>query len=98
MDDTRHALEDFCTDGLKPALASIPDACKYMGDLSRAKFYADVLPLLETIHIATRHFVLIASIDCLIERLKDAPADRPTLHGGRPAKIAHAPEPTHHEP
>jgi hypothetical protein len=59
---------------LKPALASIPDACKYMGDLSRAKFYADVLPQLETIHIGTRHFVLVASIDRLIEKLKDAPA------------------------
>ena len=59
---------------LKPALTSIPDACKYMGDLSRAKFYADVLPQLETIHIGTRHFVLVASIDRLIEKLKDAPA------------------------
>jgi hypothetical protein len=59
---------------LKPALASIPDACKYLGDLSRAKFYADVLPQLETIHIGTRHFVLVASIDRLIEKLKDAPA------------------------
>jgi hypothetical protein len=61
---------------LRPALASIPDACKYMGDLSRAKFYADVLPQLETIHIGTRHFVLVASIDRLIEKLKAASAPK----------------------
>jgi hypothetical protein len=59
---------------MKPALASIPDACKYMGDVSRAKFYSDVLPLLETVHIGARHFVVVASLDRLIEELKDAPA------------------------
>jgi hypothetical protein len=54
---------------LKPALASIPDACKYMGDVSRAKFYSYVLPLLETVHIGSRHFVVIASMDRLIAAL-----------------------------
>jgi hypothetical protein len=98
MDNTRHALEDFCTDGLKPALASIPDACKYLGDVSRAKFYADILPLLETVHLGSRHFVVVASIDRLIAMLKDAPDGNPALRGGRPPKIAQAPEPTRHEP
>jgi hypothetical protein len=40
-----------------------------MGDVSRAKFYADVLPQLETIHIGTRHLVVVASIDRLIAKL-----------------------------
>jgi hypothetical protein len=68
------AFDEAHTGALKPALASIPDACKYMGGVSRAKFYIDVLPLLETIHVGTRHFVVVASIDRLIEKLKDAPA------------------------
>jgi hypothetical protein len=54
------------TDALRPALASIPVACKYLGDVSRAKFYADVLPLLETVHIGSRHLVVVASMDRLI--------------------------------
>jgi hypothetical protein len=54
------------TQPLKPALASIRDSCKYMGDVSRAKFYADILPLLETVHFGTRHFVVVASMDRLI--------------------------------
>jgi hypothetical protein len=52
---------------LKPALASIKAACDYMGGVSRAKFYADVLPLLETIKLGSRHFVVVASMDRLIE-------------------------------
>jgi hypothetical protein len=61
---------------LKPVLASIPAACKYMGNVSRAKFYADILPLLETVHLGSRHFVVVASIDRLIAKLKDAPASK----------------------
>ena len=60
---------------LKPALASIPDACKYMGDVSRAKFYSNVLPLLETVHIGSRHFVVVASMDRLIGLIKVASAE-----------------------
>jgi hypothetical protein len=48
---------------LKPALASINDACRYMGGISRAKFYADVLPALESVRLGKRHLVLVASID-----------------------------------
>jgi hypothetical protein len=61
---------------LKPALASIPNACKYMGNVSRAKFYADVLPFLETVHIGSRHFVVVESMDRLIAKLKESPAEK----------------------
>jgi hypothetical protein len=52
---------------LKPALASIKAACQYMGGVSRAKFYADVLPMLETVKFGTRNLVVVASMDRLIE-------------------------------
>jgi hypothetical protein len=52
---------------LKPALASIKASCDYMGRVSRAKFYADILPLLETVKLGSRHFVVVASMDRLIE-------------------------------
>jgi hypothetical protein len=71
---------------LKPALASIPDACKYLGSVSRAKFYSDVLPLLETVHIGTRHFVVVASIDRLIEKLRENSAPSGVL--SRPRRVA----------
>jgi hypothetical protein len=60
------------TDTLRPALASIPEACRYMGDVSRAKFYSHVLPLLQTVHIGSRHLVVVASMDRLIDSLKEA--------------------------
>jgi hypothetical protein len=53
---------------LRPALASIPASCSYLGGLSRAKFYADILPGLETVHLGTRHFVVVASLDRFIAR------------------------------
>lgn len=52
---------------LKPALASIRASCEYMGGVSRAKFYADILPLLETVKLGSRNFVVVASMDRLIE-------------------------------
>jgi len=52
---------------LKPALASIAGSCVYMGGVSRAKFYADILPLLETVKLGRRNFVVVASMDRLIE-------------------------------
>ena len=73
------------TDALRPALASIPDACKYLGDVSRAKFYADVLPLLETVHIGSRHFVVVASMDRLIASSTVQGTDR---QGAPPKRIA----------
>jgi hypothetical protein len=38
-----------------------------MGGVSRAKFYADILPLLETVKLGSRNFVVVASMDRLIE-------------------------------
>jgi hypothetical protein len=62
------------TDELKPRLASIPAAIKYMGDPSRSKFYADILPRLQSVHIGRRHFVVVDSMDALIDNLKEASA------------------------
>jgi hypothetical protein len=55
------------TVSLKPALASIKASCEYMGGVSRAKFYADILPLLETVKLGSRNFVVVSSMDRLIE-------------------------------
>lgn len=52
---------------LKPALASIGDACKYLGGISRAKFYADILPLLDKVKLGNRNLVVVASLDRLIK-------------------------------
>jgi hypothetical protein len=54
------------TAALKPALASIPNAIKYCGGISRSKFYSDVLPLLQTVNFGTRRFVVVSSMDRLI--------------------------------
>jgi hypothetical protein len=51
---------------MRPGLASIKASCEYLGNISRAKFYADVLPLLETVKLGSRNFVVIASLDRLI--------------------------------
>jgi hypothetical protein len=51
---------------LRPALASIPEACRYLGHPSRAKFYADILPLLDVVKLGARTMVTIGSLDRLI--------------------------------
>ena len=66
--DTRETKNPDVT-GLSPAIISIPAACAYMGNISRAKLYADILPRLETIKIGTRRLVVVASIDKLIAEL-----------------------------
>jgi hypothetical protein len=38
-----------------------------MGGVSRAKFYADILPKLETVKLGRRNLVVVASMDRLIE-------------------------------
>lgn len=83
MDKNRHALSDLHANVLKPALISIPDACRYLGGVSRAKLYADLLPQLETVHIGKRHFVLVASLDRLIAQLNgaSAPSGAPSKRG-----------------
>jgi hypothetical protein len=61
---------------LRRALASIPDSCRYMGDVSRSKFYADILPKLETVHLGARHLVVVSSMDRLIATLTEKPTVR----------------------
>jgi hypothetical protein len=61
------SLQHVATNALKPALASIKSSCEYMGGVSRSKFYSDVLPKLETVKLGGRNFVVIASMDRLIE-------------------------------
>jgi hypothetical protein len=68
---------------LKPALASIGDSCVYMGGISRAKFYSDILPLLQTVKLGRRHFVVVASMDRLIEA-SIRPAGGMTSHALKP--------------
>jgi hypothetical protein len=51
---------------LRPALASIPEACRYLGDPSRAKFYADILPKLDVVKLGARTMVTVESLDRLI--------------------------------
>jgi hypothetical protein len=58
---------------LKPALASIAASCDYLGGISRAKFYSDILPLLETVKFGNRNLVVVASMDRLIASHSKAP-------------------------
>jgi hypothetical protein len=60
---------------LRRALASIRDSCSYMG-VSRSKFYSDILPKLETVHLGARHLVVVSSMDRLIATL----TNKPTVH------------------
>ena len=50
---------------LKPALASIPNACRYLGDLSRSRIY-ELMPVLDVVRIGGRTFITIESLDRLI--------------------------------
>ena len=62
---------------LKPALASINAARAYMGGPGRSKFYADILPLLDTVKFGNRNFVVVMSMDRLIEARRSKPVDTP---------------------
>ncbi len=55
---------------LAPALVSIAVACEYLGDISRAKFYADVLPSLEVVKLGNRTLILVASLDRFIAAMQ----------------------------
>jgi hypothetical protein len=59
---------------LKPALCSIETGCEYVGGLSRSKFYADILPLLETVKFGGRNMIVVASMDRLIESRSKRPS------------------------
>jgi hypothetical protein len=50
---------------LRPALASIREACRYLGDLSRSRLY-ELMPHLDVVHIGARSFVTVESLDRLI--------------------------------
>lgn len=52
---------------LKPKLVSIEAGRQYMGGISRAKFYEDVLPVVDIVKIGSRTFIVIESMDRLIE-------------------------------
>jgi hypothetical protein len=69
---------------IRPALASIRDACLYLGGLSRSKFYADVLPLLDKVKLGNRNFVVVASMDRLIAARANRPIGDtpPAIKGG----------------
>jgi hypothetical protein len=55
----------FAVPPLRPALASIPDACRYLGDLSRSRLY-ELMPCLDVVHIGSRTFISVESLDRLI--------------------------------
>jgi hypothetical protein len=60
---------------LRPALASVTEACRYLGDPSRAKFYADILPLLDVVKLGARTMVTVDSLDRLIAANRRAAAE-----------------------
>jgi glycerol-3-phosphate cytidylyltransferase-like family protein len=73
-DEQRHEIAT----ALKPVLASINTAREYMGNPSRSKFYADILPELETIKFKEndkRRWVVVASMDRLIETKRNSAPD-----------------------
>lgn len=53
---------------IKPALISINDGCKYLGGISRAKFYSDILPQVESVLLDKRRFITVSSLDRLIQK------------------------------
>lgn len=59
---------------LKPALVSIPDARAYLGSISRAGFYARILPLLDSVMVGHRRMVTLESLDRYITLRKTVAA------------------------
>jgi hypothetical protein len=55
---------------LRPALTDVPGACRYLGDIGRSTFYADLMPRLDVVHIGTRTLIIVASLDRLVEELR----------------------------
>jgi hypothetical protein len=60
---------------VKPALTDIPGACAYLGNLSRAKLYADILSDLDVVRFGSRTFVTIESLDRLIATNRKAASE-----------------------
>jgi hypothetical protein len=69
-------------DPLRPALASIRAACSYLGEPSRAKFYADILPHLDIVKFGARTFVTIGSLDRVIAANMRPAAELSGVGGG----------------
>jgi len=61
---------------LRPALTDVEGARRYLGGISRALLYADLLRELEVVHLGARTLITIASLDRLIERRRTAEAER----------------------
>ena len=51
---------------LQPALTSVANACKYLGNISKAGFY-QIIDEFETVRIGSRRLVVVASLDRYIE-------------------------------
>jgi hypothetical protein len=64
---------------LKPALTDIPGACGYLGNISRAKLYADILPELDVVRFGSRTLVTVESLDRLIAANRKAAAGQSPL-------------------
>jgi hypothetical protein len=63
---------------IKPAAMPIwPDACRYVGGISRAMFYKSVKPFVDFVEIGTRQLPTIESLDRFVEKntAKARPAD-----------------------
>jgi hypothetical protein len=55
---------------LRPALTDITGARRYLGGVSRAKLYADLMPRLDIVRIGTRTLIVVESLDRLIGELR----------------------------
>jgi hypothetical protein len=79
---------------LKPALASLVNGRKYLGDPSNSKFNADILPELETIKFKDtdkRRYIVVASMDRLIEARRTVAASISTTAVAEAAQAAVGP-------
>jgi hypothetical protein len=87
---TKHLRADGRARGttLQPALADIPGACRYLGDVGRSKFYADLLPHLDVVRLGKRTFVTVESLDRLIAANRHTTARRDRADEGAPATAA----------
>lgn len=60
------------TKRIRPALASIPASCEYLGGISHAQFYK-IMDGLETVKIGSRRMVVMESLDRFIEATRNKP-------------------------
>lgn len=60
-----HAVSAIET--LKPALISVNNSLRYLGGVSRSKFYKDVLPELGSVLIGGRRLIVVSSLDHYIK-------------------------------